>query len=55
MVIKLAEMMEDENKKQEVSDIARLILDQAKIAEGEAVSDPSFFAEKMSEYILKGM
>lgn len=55
LVIKLAEMMEDENKKQEVSDIARLILDQAKIAEGEAVSDPSFFAEKMSEYILKGM
>ena len=55
LVIKLAEMMEDENKKQEVSDIARLILDQAKIAEGEAVYDPSFFAEKMSEYILKGM
>lgn len=55
LIVKLAEMMSDESKKAEVSDISRLILDQAKIAEGEAVSDPSFFSEKMSEYILKGM
>ncbi len=55
LIVKLAEMIEDETNKSEVSDVAKLILDQAKIAEGEAVSDPSFFAEKMSEYILKGM
>lgn len=55
LVIKLTEMLGDESKKQEVEDVSRLVLDQAKIAEGEAVSDPSFFAEKMSEYILKGM
>ena len=55
LIIKLVEMLGDENKKTEVSEVSRLVLDQAKIAEGEAVSDPSFFAEKMSEYILKGM
>ena len=55
LVIKLTEMLGDKSKKQEVEDVSRLVLDQAKIAEGEAVSDPSFFAEKMSEYILKGM
>ena len=55
LIVKLAEMIEDETNKSEVSDVAKLILDQAKIAEGEAVSDPSFFAEKMSKYILKGM
>ena len=55
LIIKLAEMLGDENKKSEVSEVSRLVLDQAKIAEGEAVSDPSFFAEKVSEYILKGM
>ena len=55
MIIKLCDMISDDSKKAEISEVSRLILDQAKIAEGEAVSDPSFFAEKMSEYILKGM
>lgn len=55
LIIKLCEMISDESKKAEITEVSRLILDQAKIAEGEAVSDPSFFAEKMSEYILKGM
>ena len=55
LIIKLCDMISDDSKKAEISEVSRLILDQAKIAEGEAVSDPSFFAEKMSEYILKGM
>ncbi len=55
LIIKLCDMISDDAKKAEISEVSRLILDQAKIAEGEAVSDPSFFAEKMSEYILKGM
>jgi hypothetical protein len=32
-----------------------LILEQAKIAEGEAVSNPSLFNEKLSEFILKSL
>ena len=55
LIIKLSEMTTDDTNKAEIADVARLILDQAKIAEGEAVSDPAFFALKFSEYILKGM
>lgn len=55
LIIKLAELAADGNHKIEVEQVSRLILDQAKIAEGEAVSDPGFFSEKVSEYILKGM
>lgn len=55
LIIKLSGMLGDDTKKTEVENVSRLILDQAKIAEGEAVSDPCFFSEKLSEYILKGM
>jgi molecular chaperone HtpG len=55
LIIKLSEMIIDEKNKAELEDVARLVLDQAKIAEGEAVSDPAFFALKFSEYILKAM
>ena len=55
LIIKLADMSMDEGKRAQVEDVAKLLLDQAKIAEGEAVSDPSFFSEKMSEFILKSL
>ena len=53
LIIRLAEAMGDEALKPKVEEVARLLLDQAKIAEGECISDPSFYSEKMSEYILK--
>ncbi len=53
LIIKLADSMFDKDKSQ-VETVARLLLDQAKIAEGEAISDSSFFAEKISDYILRG-
>lgn len=53
LIIRLAEAMGDEALKSKVEEVARLLLDQAKIAEGECISDPSFYSEKMSEYILK--
>ena len=55
LVIKLSDMMSDDQNKEKVADISRLILDQAKIAEGEAVSDAAFFAEKLSDYLLKAI
>ncbi|MBQ8871056.1 MAG: molecular chaperone HtpG [Alphaproteobacteria bacterium] len=55
LIIKLSEMTTDDKNKGKIADISRLILDQAKITEGEPVSDPSFFALKFSEYILNGM
>lgn len=54
LIIKLADNMFDENQKQVVEEVSRLLLDQAKIAEGEAISDSSFFSEKLSDYILRG-
>lgn len=53
LIIKLADSMFDKDKSQ-IETVARLLLDQAKIAEGEAISDSSFFAEKISDYILRG-
>lgn len=53
LIIRLAEAMGDEALKPKVEEVARLLLDQAKISEGECISDPSFYSEKMSEYILK--
>ncbi len=55
LIIRLTEMTEDDKEKQKLADISRLILDQAKIAEGEAVSDAAFFAEKLSDYLLKAI
>lgn len=55
LIIKLAEMASQPADKIKVEEVSRLILDQAKIAEGEAVSDPSYYSEKMSEYLLKGL
>lgn len=54
LIIKLAECIDDKSQKQTVEEVAKLLLDQAKIAEGEAVTDSSFFNEKLSDYILRG-
>lgn len=54
LIIKLADAMFEPSQKTKVEEICRLLLDQAKIAEGEAISDSSFFSEKLSEYILNG-
>lgn len=54
LIIKLADSMFEPSQKSKVEEICRLLLDQAKIAEGEAISDSSFFSEKLSEYILNG-
>ncbi len=54
LIIKLADSMFDKSQKQTVEEVARLLLDQAKIAEGEAITDSSFFSEKLSDYILRG-
>ncbi|MBQ7285676.1 MAG: molecular chaperone HtpG [Alphaproteobacteria bacterium] len=55
LIIKLADMVSDEDKKTKIEDVAWLLLDEAKIAEGEAVSNPSRFNEKLSEFILRAI
>lgn len=54
LIIRLADSMFEPSQKERVEEICRLLLDQAKIAEGEAISDSSFFSEKLSEYIMNG-
>lgn len=53
LIVKMSEAAGDKNKKPEVEKIAKILLDQAKIAEGEPIKDPSFYAAAISEYILK--
>ncbi len=55
LIIKLADMTAEEKNAEQVREIAKIILDQAKIAEGEAISDPSFYSEAISSYILKAL
>lgn len=54
LIIKLADSMFDDKERPTVEEVCRLLLDQAKISEGEAISDSSFFSEKLSNYILRG-
>lgn len=53
LIIKLSEAVNDEAMRVKVEEVAKILLDQAKIAEGEAIQDSSFYSEKVSEYILK--
>ena len=55
LIIKLSDMIMDEKNRNKIEEVAKILLDQAKVAEGEAISDPSFYAQKISEYILCGL
>ena len=55
LIIKLAAMAMEENNRPKVIEISKILLDQAKIAEGESISDPAFYVAKLSDYILKAM
>ena len=53
LIIKLSEVVHDESQRSKVEEVAKVLLDQAKIAEGEPIADPAFYASKISDYILK--
>ena len=55
LIIKLSDLIENKENEFIVRDASMLILEQAKIAEGEAVSNPQLFNEKLSEFILKAI
>ena len=55
LIIKMSEMTEDKTKKSEIEKIAKVLLDQAKIAEGEPIGDPSFYVTTISDFILQGL
>lgn len=55
LIIKLADMTAEEGNRAKIEEVSKIILDQAKIAEGEAISDPSFYGEAVSKYILNSL
>ena len=55
LIVKLTSLIEENDKTEVVKNVSMLILEQAKIAEGEAVSNPQLFNEKLSEFILKAI
>lgn len=52
LIIKLSDMIMNDENKAKVEEITKVLLDQSKVAEGEPISDPSFYGEKISNYIL---
>ena len=53
LIIKMAENISNEAMQDKIKEVGRLLLDQALIAEGEAISDPSYYTSKISDYILQ--
>lgn len=52
LIIKMAEQVQEKSTKNKLEEMTKVLLDQALIAEGEAIKNPSFFAAKLSEYML---
>ena len=55
LVRRLAERVGESGAAAELEDAARLLLDQARILEGEALPDPAGFARRLSEAIARGL
>jgi molecular chaperone HtpG len=51
----MAELAKDTGKGLEFDELARLLLDQARIVEGEPIPDPGAFSRRMSSFLAKGV
>ncbi len=54
LVKKLAAIADDLSKKEDLHNMAHLLLDQARIIEGEAVGDPTTFSKRLNDALVKG-
>ena len=54
LIKKLTTITDDLSKKEDLDNMAHLLLDQARIIEGEAVSDPAAFATRLNNALAKG-
>src|SRR3954468_4062970 len=52
---KMAELAKDTGKGLEFDELARLLLDQARIIEGEPIPDPGAFSRRMSSFLARGL
>jgi len=55
LIEKLEAMLETDGQGSELEDMAFLLLDQARIIEGEPVPDPGAFSRRMSRYLAKSL
>ncbi|MEK0081853.1 molecular chaperone HtpG [Benzoatithermus flavus] len=55
LIRRMAEMAKDETKGLQFDELARLLLDQARIVEGEPIPDPGAFSRRMSTFLAKGL
>ncbi|MEZ5669825.1 MAG: molecular chaperone HtpG [Alphaproteobacteria bacterium] len=55
IVGRLNAMASDDTKAQDVAQAAHLLLDQARILEGETVPDPVAFAERLNRFVTRGL
>jgi molecular chaperone HtpG len=52
---RMAVMATDDGKGIEFDELARLLLDQARIVEGEPIPDPGAFSRRMSSFLARGL
>jgi molecular chaperone HtpG len=55
LIKEMARAAGDDGQKDELGDLAELLLDQARIVEGEPVPDPGAFSRRMSAFLTKGL
>jgi molecular chaperone HtpG len=55
LIRRMAAMARDPAAEQDLAELARLLLDQARIVQGETLSDPGAFARRMSAFLAKGL
>ena len=55
LIKEMARAAEDDRQREALGDLAELLLDQARIVEGEPVPDPGAFSRRMSAFLTKGL
>lgn len=55
LIREMASASEDEGRRDFLADLAELLLDQARIVEGEPLPDPGAFSRRMSSFLARGL
>lgn len=55
LIHKIAELIEQKKESEKVSDAIWVLYDQTLIAEGESISDPAAFSERLGRFVLSGL
>lgn len=55
LIRRMSDMAKEDSKKSELEELGRLLLDQARIIEGETIPDPGAFSRRMSSFLARGL